>query len=174
MGEIGPDVVLDNPAYIHPSAYIYGKVHIGNGASIWPNVVIRCEMHEVVIGEKTNIQDFAMIHISSRGGTIIGKYCSITHHCTIHGCRIGDYCLIGINSTIMENCVIGNNCIIAGHSFLKAGTIVPDNSIVMGAPAKVVRTQNNFERTKLNADVYYENALAYARGHYRGWDPESR
>jgi carbonic anhydrase/acetyltransferase-like protein (isoleucine patch superfamily) len=126
----------------------------------------------VVVGEYTNIQDFCMLHEGSTTGTIIGSHCSITHHCTIHGCTIGDNCLIGINTTIMDGCIIGNNCIVAGHSFLKEGTVIPDNSIVMGTPGKVVRTQNNYVRCRLNAFLYYRNALAYARGEHREWATE--
>tara|TARA_R110000850_G_scaffold16124_42_gene50493 strand:- start:3483 stop:4073 length:591 start_codon:yes stop_codon:yes gene_type:complete len=169
MSEFGPDVTINNAAYLHPTALIYGRVNIKKGVSLWPYTVIRSELEEVVIGEYTNIQDFVMIHIGSSTGTYIGSHCSITHHCTIHGCTIGDNCLIGINTTIMDDCVIGNNCIVAGHSFLKEGTMIPDNSIVMGTPGKVVRTQNNYARCRLNAFMYYRNALAYSKDQHREW-----
>lgn len=123
-----------------------------------------------MIGAYTNIQDFAMLHIGDGTPTLIGSHCSITHHCTIHGCTIGDNCLIGINATIMDGCVIGDNCIIAGHAFLKEGTVIPPNSIVMGSPGKVTRTQNNYVRNRLNAFLYYKNALAYAQQNYRAWE----
>lgn len=169
MPEFGPDVILNNPAYVHPSAHLYGKITIEEHASIWINVVARAEHKEIVIGSHTNIQDFVMLHIGDTSGTYIGSHCSITHHCTIHGCTIGDNCLIGINATIMDGCVIGENSIVAGHSFLKEGTIIPPNSIVIGAPGKVVRTENNFIRNRMNAHLYYKNALAYAAGQYREW-----
>lgn len=170
MPDFGPDVILNNPAYVHPSAHLYGKITIEENASIWINVVARAEHKEIVIGSHTNIQDFVMLHIGDTSGTYIGSHCSITHHCTIHGCTIGDNCLIGINATIMDGCVIGENSIVAGHSFLKEGTIIPPNSIVMGAPGKVVRTENNFIRNRMNAHLYYKNALAYAAGQYREWN----
>jgi carbonic anhydrase/acetyltransferase-like protein (isoleucine patch superfamily) len=165
-------VVLDDPAFIHPTAQIYGKVHIKEGASLWPNSVIRSEVYEVVIGERTNIQDFVMIHVGKMTGTYIGKNCSITHHCTLYGCKVGDNCLIGINSTIMDGCKIGNNCIIGEHTLLSKGTIIPDNSIVMGCPGDVVKTKNNYADNKLSALLYYRNALAYNKGNHREWsDP---
>lgn len=170
MGFIGPDVVMRNPAFVHDSAHLYGRVTVEEHASVWVNVVARAEHKQIVIGAYTNIQDFVMLHIGDRSDTIIGSHCSITHHCTIHGCTIGDNCLIGINATIMDGCVIGENSIVGGHAFLKEGTIVPPNSIVMGAPGKVTRTQNNFIRNRLNAFAYYKNALAYASGNYRAWD----
>lgn len=173
MGFVGPDVVLRNPAYVHDTAHLYGKVTVEEHASIWANVVARAEHKQIVIGAYTNIQDFVMLHIGDRTDTIIGSHCSITHHCTIHGCTIGDNCLVGINATIMDGCVIGDNSIIGGHTFLKEGTIIPPNSIVMGAPGKVTRSQNNFVRNRLNAYAYLKNALAYASGNYRAWDEAS-
>lgn len=165
----GSDVILNNPAFIHDTAHIYGKVRLEEGSSVWANAVIRAETHEVVIGEKTNIQDFVMIHIGWNTGVYIGKYTSITHHCTLHGCTIGDNCLVGINTTIMDGCVIGNNCIIGGHTFLKEGTIIPDNSVVMGVPGTVVKTKNSSEANLMNALVYYKNGIAYSSGNYRLW-----
>lgn len=156
-----------NTAFVHPSVQIYGHVKFGEGSSLWPYVVIRAEVHEVTIGVKTNIQDFVMIHIGGMSGTVVGDYCSITHHCTLHGCTIGNNCLIGINSTIMDGCVIGDNCVIAGHTFLKEGTVIPDNSIVAGIPGKVIKTKNNHDANFFNAMMYYENALGYSDGDYR-------
>ncbi len=169
MGMIGPEVALRDAAYVHDSAYLYGKISVAENASIWINVVARAEYSEIVIGPYTNIQDFVMLHVGNNTGTHIGSHCSITHHCTIHGATIGDNCLIGINSTIMDGCVIGDNSIVAGHTFLREGTIIPPNSIVMGAPGQVTRTKNNYVGNRLNAYLYYRNALAYAQGQYRAW-----
>ena len=170
----GPDVVLDAPAFIHPTAQIYGKVRIGRDASLWPYTVVRSEFYAVEIGPMTNIQDFVMIHIGGNCGTSIGAHCSITHHCTIHGCTIGDNCLIGINATIMDGCRIGENSIVAGGAFLKEGTEIPPNSIVMGTPGKVTKTRNSWVANRFNAWLYYQNALAYSRGFHRVWDgPEA-
>ena len=169
MPLFGPDIVLDNPAFIHPSAQLHGKVTVGSQASIWCNAVVRAESYEVVIGPYANVQDFVMIHVGAATGSIIGSHCSITHRCTIHGCRIGDNCLIGINSTIMDGCEIGDNCIVAGHTFLRENTRIPANSIVMGVPGEVRRTENNYVRNRINAYFYYRNALAYAKGEYRDW-----
>ena len=172
MENIGPDVNCEKAAFIHSSALMYGKVNLNEGVSIWPNVVIRSESEEVEIGAYSNIQDFVMIHVGYTTGTYIGVHCSITHHCTIHGATIGDNCLIGMGSTIMDECVIGDNCIIAGGSFLKERTIIPENSIVMGTPGKVVRTQNNWVTNRHNAWMYYKNATHYAKGLYRAWADE--
>jgi carbonic anhydrase/acetyltransferase-like protein (isoleucine patch superfamily) len=166
---MGPDVPVDPTAWVHPTAQLYGDVEIAGRASVWPNVVIRAESQPVRIGARTNIQDFVMVHIGGGTGTIVGEDCSITHHCTLHGCTIGDRVLVGIGSTVMDGCEIGENSIIAGHAFLKEGTIIPPNSIVMGAPGKVVRERSNAAANAFNAWMYAENAAAYARGDYRLW-----
>ena len=170
MRKFGPLVELDNPAFIHDTAEIFGKVRIESGVSIWPHVVIRAETGENIVGAHTNLQDFVMVHIGDSRGARIGAHCSITHHATVHGCTIGDNCLIGINATVMDNAVIGDNCIVAGHSIVPEGAQIPANSIVAGVPAKVVKSRNNFVANRLNAFGYYYNGLAYAKGEHRAWD----
>ena len=157
-------------AYIDPTARIFGNVDIGEAASLWPYAVVRAESHIVRIGRFTNLQDHVIVHVGFHSGTIVGDYCSITHRAVLHGCTIGDNCLIGIGATIMEGAVIGDNCIVAGHSFVADNTVVPANSVVIGTPAKVVRTANNFVANRVNALLYHRNALAYARGDHRAWE----
>ena len=165
----GPLVEIDPAAFVHPSAQIYGKVRLEAGASVWPNAVIRAEMYEVVIGPRSNIQDFVMIHVGNGMGTRVGADCSITHHVTLHGCTLGDNVLVGIGATIMDGSVIGENSIIAGGSFLKEGTIVPPHSIVAGVPAVVKASRDCGAANRFNAWLYAENAAAYARGEHRFW-----
>ena len=157
-------------SYADPTARLFGRVEVGENASLWPYSVIRAEGLHVSIGAFTNLQDHVMVHVGYHKPTIVGDYCSITHRVTLHGCTIGDNCLIGIGATVMEGAVIGENSIIAGNSLVSDGTIVPPNSIVMGTPGKVVRTLNSFVANKLNALMYWRNALCYARGDHRGWD----
>lgn len=170
---LGPDVKLHEPAYIHPSAFLYGDVTLQEGATIWANVVMRAEMYRIVIGRNSNIQDFVMVHVGDGADTIVGENCSITHHVTLHGCTIGDNCLIGINATIMDGCVIGENSIVAGGTFLKERTVIPPNSIVMGMPGKAVKTRNNARANAFNAFMYRRNGEAYAQGDYRVWAGEA-
>jgi carbonic anhydrase/acetyltransferase-like protein (isoleucine patch superfamily) len=167
---LDPAIDVSAAAFIHPTACAYGDVRLGQGVSLWPYVSIRTESRETSIGEMTNIQDFVMIH---GGGVKIGAYCSITHHCTIHVCEIGDNCLIGINVTIMDGAVIGDNCIVAGGAFITEGTVIPANSIVMGSPGRVRREHNSYVANRMNAWMYHRNALAYARGEYREWGSEA-
>lgn len=156
-------------AWIDAAASVYGDVTIGEGASLWPGVVIRAELLSVTVGRFVNLQDHVMVHIGYATPTVIGDYASITHRVVLHGCTIGENCLIGIGATIMDGAVIGANSIVAGHSFVREGQVMPPNSIVMGTPAKVVRTADNFVANRLNAWLYHRNARAYAAGDYRAW-----
>ena len=167
MGHIGDGVALDDSTYVHETAYLYGKITIGAESSVWPQVVMRSETHEIRIGERSNIQDFVMVHVGAVTPTIVGDDCSITHHTTIHGCTIGDRCLIGINATIMDGAVIGDNSIVAGHSIVRENAEFPPNSIIAGVPAKVVGTRDNGAANAKNAEFYRQNAINYAAGRER-------
>ena len=163
----GKDVFLDNPAFIHPTALLYGKISIGPGSSVFPYVVMRSEAHEIRIGARTNIQDFVMFHVGNHTPTIVGNDCSITHHVTLHGCEIGDNCLIGINSTIMDGAIIGANSIVAEHSLVRAGQEFPENSIIAGSPAKLIKMRDCSGGNLMNARIYGVIAKGYAEGRDR-------
>jgi carbonic anhydrase/acetyltransferase-like protein (isoleucine patch superfamily) len=159
-------------AWIDETVRVTGDVGLGQGVSLWTHSVIRAECTEVRIGPYTNLQDHVMVHVGFTLPTIVGAYCSITHRVVLHGCTIGDNCLIGIGATLMDGVVIGENSIVAGHTLIPEGKVVPPNSVVMGTPGKVVRTANSFIANRLNAWLYHRNALAYARGDYRAWTGE--
>jgi len=164
MAHIGPQVTLNDPAFVHDSALLFGKVTLGPGSSVWPYVVTRAEMHEIIIGARTNIQDHVMIHVGYATPTIVGEDCSITHRVVLHGCEIGDRVLIGIGATIMDGAKIGSNSIVAGHSIVTEGSEFPENSIIAGSPARLVTTRDNGPANLANARFYHMNALNYAQG----------
>ena len=119
----GPDISIENPAYLDPTARLYGKISLGEECSLWPYAVIRAEAHEVRLGRYVNMQDHAMIHIGFGMGTTIGDYCSITHKATVHGATIGENTLIGINATVMDGAQFeavarGRNARSGFHEFL--------------------------------------------------------
>lgn len=163
----GPRVEIAPDALIHDTALIHGKVTIASRVSVWPHVVIRAEADQVEIGEGTNLQDFVMVHVGMNTGTKVGRNCSITHHVTIHGCDIGDDCLIGINATVMDGARIGAGSIVAGHAIVMENAEFPPNSIIAGVPAKLIRTRDNTVANRANADWYWRNAQAYAHGIHR-------
>ena len=163
----GPLIRISDKAYVHETALIYGQVDIADDCSVWPNAVIRSEVHEVLIGKGSNVQDFAMIHVGYNHPTIVGEMCSITHHATIHGATLGNNVLIGINATVMDGAVLGDNVIVAGHTIVPEGMIVPENSIVAGVPGKIRGSRDNRAANIQNAEFYIQNGRNYARGIHR-------
>jgi len=171
--EFGPEVKLEKPAFVDPTARIFGRVSAGEGSSFWPYCVIRAEGAAVRIGRWCNIQDTVVIHVGGGNGTVIGDYVSIGHRAVVHGAEIGDDCLIGIGSVVMDRAKIGRRCVIGAMALVPPGTEIPEGSVVMGVPGKVVSSRDNFVQTRRNALVYYRNALAYAQGRHDGWRGEA-
>ncbi len=161
---------IDSSVWLAPGVQIYGRVSIGAGSSVWPNAVIRAECEQVRVGRMTNIQDFVMLHVGYDVPTVIGDFCSITHHSTIHGATIEDCCLVGINATLMDGAVIGTGSIVAGGAFVTEGSEFPPDSIIAGVPAKLLKTRESARENRLNAWLYHRNAQGYLRGEHRSWD----
>jgi len=161
---------LDATSWVAPSAQLFGAVALGPGVSVWHNAVLRAECQEIRIGRMTNIQDFAMVHVGFDEPTRIGEFCSITHHTTVHGCVIGDHCLIGIGAVVMDGAVIGDGSIVAGGAFVTEGSVFPPGSIIAGLPAKVIRERDSARANRLNAWIYHRNMEFSRRGDNRAWD----
>jgi carbonic anhydrase/acetyltransferase-like protein (isoleucine patch superfamily) len=170
-GGNGPkaDQKIDPSVWIAPSAQLYGAISIGRDASVWHNAVLRAECERIEIGRMTNLQDFAMLHIAYDNPTIVGEFCSITHHATVHGCTVGDHCLVGIGATIMDRAVIGEGSIVAGGAFVTEGSVFPPHSIIAGVPAKKIGERDCARANRLNAWMYQRNAEFTRRGNYRAW-----
>ena len=164
MQDIHPSV------WLAPGAQLYGRVHIGEGSSVWPRAVMRAECHAIRIGRMTNVQDFVMIHVAYERGTLVGDFCSITHHATLHGCTIEDEVLVGIGATIMDGAVIGHGSIVAGAAFVKEGAVFPPGSVIAGVPATMIKSRDSGRENRLNAWQYHRNAGCYRRGEHRAWD----
>lgn len=143
--------VIDPSAFIAENAVIIGDVVIGSDASIWYNCVLRGDVNFIRIGDRTNIQDGTIIHVS-RGAefpTIIEHEVTVGHSATIHGCYIETGSLIGIGAIILDGARIGRNSLIAAGSLVTPNTVIPERSFVMGAPAKVKRPLSDEEVTDL-------------------------
>jgi carbonic anhydrase/acetyltransferase-like protein (isoleucine patch superfamily) len=167
MGHRGPCVDADAAAFVHESAWLYGRVTLGEGASVWPLAVMRSELHEIRIGARTNIQDHVVIHVGTTTPTIVGADCSITHRATLHGCEIGDACLVGIGATIMDGARIGAGSIVAGHAIVSEGVEFPPCSVIAGVPARRVAERDSSEANRTNARFYEAIARRYALGEDR-------
>jgi len=149
--------MVGNKIYVDPSAVIIGDVTLSDGVSIWPCAVLRADMNRIEIGENSNVQDNATIHCCHDYPTIVGKGTTIGHGAVINGARIGNNCLIGINSTILDGAVIGDECIIGANAIVTAKVEIPPRSVVMGVPGKVVRANDpSVLDTARNSSVHYQ------------------
>ena len=126
--------------FIAPNATIVGEVTMGNDCSVWFNAVIRGDVNKIILGNKVNVQDGAVIHCTyQKCGTIVGNNVSIGHNAIVHGCVINENVLVGMGAIIMDNAQIGSNSIIAAGAVVLENTIVEPGSIYAGVPAKKVK-----------------------------------
>jgi gamma-carbonic anhydrase len=149
--------MIHESAFVAENAVIIGDVEIGENASIWYNCVLRGDVNFIKIGDRTNIQDGTIVHVS-RGEdfpTIIENNVTVGHSATIHGCYIETGSLIGIGAIILDGARIGKNSLIAAGSLVTPNTIIPERSFVMGAPAKVKRELTDGEVNDLQQ--FWEN-----------------
>ena len=152
----GKKTNIDRDAFIAESADVMGNISIGKGSSIWYGAVARGDMNYIKIGQFTNIQDNATVHVDTNFPTLLGDYVTVGHNAIIHGCEIGDNTLIGMGSIILNGAKIGKNCIIGAGSLITEGAIIADNSLVIGSPGKVRREISDEEVKSIreNAEIY--------------------
>lgn len=127
--------------FVAPTASVIGDVVIGAESSLWFGAVVRGDVFPIRIGARTNVQDNAVVHVTGgKAATTIGDDVTIGHLALVHGCTIGDRCLIGMGSIILDGAVVEDDCLIAAGSLVPPRMRIPSRSLVMGRPAKVVRT----------------------------------
>jgi len=137
LGEFSPKFAKH--CFIAPSASVIGQVLAGRDVSIWFNAVVRADNALITLGEGTNVQDAAVLHVDPGVPLKTGKRVTIGHKAMLHGCTIGDGSLIGMNAVVLNHAVIGKNCLIGANALITEGTRIPDGSLVLGSPGKVVR-----------------------------------
>ena len=157
---------LGRGVYIASHAVVLGDVTLGDYSSVWYHAVLRGDINRIVIGHHSNVQDNAVLHLADELPCVVGNYVTIGHSAIVHACTVGDECLIGMGSIILDGAVIGEQSIIGAHALVTQGMPVPPGSLVLGSPAKIVRALTNEERVSLKqwAEKYVENA-AYCLKH---------
>jgi len=163
---LGQSPKIDPTAYVAPSAVVIGAVTIGPKASVWHQCVLRGDIERIEIGEGSNVQDGAVVHLADDLGVKVGRHVTIGHMAMIHACTIEDECLIGMKATVLDGAVIGRRSIIGAGAVVTKNTIVPPGSLVLGMPAKVVRHLTEEEQAGLRdwAEKYVTVAAAHG-----GW-----
>jgi len=125
--------------YVAPGAALVGSVRLAAGVSIWHGSVLRADLNRIEVGARSNVQDGSVVHVGDRDPALIGADVVVGHRAVIHGCRIEDGVLVGIQATILDGSVIGQGSVIAAGAVVTAGAQIPPRSLVVGVPGKVKR-----------------------------------
>lgn len=161
---------IHETAFVAPSADVIGDVAIGSESSVWFQVVIRGDVNTIRIGDRTNVQDHAMLHVTRKKSPLkIGDDVTIGHRVTLHGCTVGNRILIGMGAIVLDDAVIGDDSIVAAGALVTKGKAFPAGSLIMGSPAKAARNLTDEERAflKQSARNYVGDSAEY-RSYVRG------
>lgn len=167
-GGIHPQV--PESAYVHHSAQVIGDVVLGENSSIWPMAVIRGDVNRIRIGNNSNVQDLCMLHVSHRrpedpegAPLIIGDNVTIGHQVTLHGCTIGDECLVGIGTIVLDRAVIESRVMVGAGSLVPPGKVLKSGHLYLGRPVKEVRplTEEELAHLKYSAEHYVRVMHSY-------------
>ena len=127
--------------YILKGAVVSGDVELGENVSVWHNAVLRGDSGKITVGENTNIQDLCILHEK----TTVGKNCTVGHGAILHGCTVGDGCLIGMGAIVLNGAVLEEGCLVGAGALVTGKTVAPRGSVLLGSPAKIVKTLTDEE-----------------------------
>jgi carbonic anhydrase/acetyltransferase-like protein (isoleucine patch superfamily) len=132
--------------YVDPSAVVIGRVTIGDDASIWPTAVLRGDVHEIQVGARTSIQDGSVLHVThdshhAPGGRacIVGSDVTVGHRVVLHACTVGNFCLVGMGSVVLDDVIIEDHVILGAGSVVSPGKKLESRGLYVGSPARRVR-----------------------------------
>ena len=165
--------LLADGVYIHCAATIIGDVVIGEHSSIWPNAVVRGDVNSIRIGSNSNVQDSSVLHVNHRSGVdpkgaplVIGNNVTIGHSVILHGCTVGDECLIGMGSIVMDKAVVHKHVLLAAGSLVPEGKVLESGYLYVGRPAKKIRalTPEEIAFFRYSANNYVQLKEQYLLG----------
>ena len=156
---------IDPSVYIADTATVVGEVTIGKSASVWFSAVVRGDIAPVRIGEASNIQDGAVLHVGHGHPCLIGRRVTIGHGAMVHGATVKDDVMIGIGAIVLNGAVVGEQSLVAAGAVVTEGMVIPPGSLVMGLPARVVRpvSEKQKETIRAAADNYVNYSAEYKR-----------
>ena len=158
-------------AYVHPDAVVIGDVRIGAQSSIWPGAVLRADFGQIIIGERTSIQDGTILHTTHEWSTVIGDDCVVGHNAHLEGCTVENRCLVGSGSVVLNRAIIGAGSLVGATALVPEGLHVPEDCLALGNPArpKPMDTKKYAQWINSGARGYTNNAKRY-RGALRRID----
>ena len=163
IGEKTPNVQA--ALFVAWNAEVAGSVTLAADTSVWFSATLRGDIQPITLGRGSNVQDGATLHVDFDLPCIVGEGVTIGHNAILHGCTVGDDCLIGIGAIVLSGAVIGKECIVGAGALVTEGKIFPPRSLILGSPAKAVRTLDAaaIEKVRENGKVYVR--LAAEAGH---------
>ena len=147
---------MEKQVYIAPNAVVVGDVFLGKDVNIWYGAVLRGDSGAITVGDGTNIQDNCVVHEETK----IGRDCTVGHGAIVHGCTVGDGCLIGMGAILLNGAVLGEGCLVGAGALVTGKTVAPAGSVLLGSPAKIVKTQTAEEMAALREDAAHYVNLA--------------
>lgn len=162
----GSAPVVAGDAFVAPGAVLAGRVRLSPGSSVWYNAVLRAEAEDIVVGERSNLQDNVSCHVDAGYPLTIGADVSVGHNAVLHGCTIEDGSLVGMHATVLNGAVVGAGSLLAAGTVVLEGAIIPPGSLVAGVPGKVRRELTAEEREGIlrNAGAYLRHVEEHAAG----------
>ncbi len=161
-----PELPEGEPLWIAPDAHVIGRVRLGQDVGIWFGAVLRGDNELIEVGDRSNIQEGAMLHTDIGHKLTIGADVTVGHHAILHGCTVGAGSLIGMGATVLNGAVIGEGCLVGANALVTENKVFPPHSLIVGSPAKVMRTLDAAAVAKLlgSAKGYVTNANRYRAG----------
>jgi len=152
--------------FVAPNAAVVGRVRLGRDASVWFNAVLRGDGNDIRVGDRSNVQDTAVLHVDNDAPCTVGNDVTIGHGATVHGCTVGDNSLIGIGAVILSHAVIGKYCLVGAGALITERKVFADRSLIIGAPARRIRELTDEECRGLEASArhYVERGREYRLG----------
>jgi len=165
IGDKAPDVA--QALFVAWNAEVAGDVRLAAGSSVWFSATLRGDIEPIIVGRGSNVQDGTVLHTDFGLPCVVGERVTIGHQAILHGCQVGDDCLIGMGAIVLSGAVIGKESVVGAGALVTEGKKFPPRSLIIGSPAKAVRTLDDaaVEKVKHNGEVYVKLAGEAARGY---------
>lgn len=164
----GHDPEISDGAFVHPGAWVIGRVRLGPDASVWPGAVLRGDTDWISVGAQSNVQDGAVLHADEGVPCTVGARVTIGHNATVHGCTLEDEVLVGIGAVVLNRARVGSGSIVGAGAVVPEGTEIPQGSMVLGVPARVVRPTTDEQRAGIEHSARHYVRMIEAHRDDRG------
>ena len=159
--EDGWEPQIHHDAFVHPEAVLIGRIVLGAYSSVWPGAVIRADDNTITIGDRSSIQDGAVLHCTGEFPTTVGNDCTVGHNAHLEGCTLEDASLAGSGSVILHGAVVSSGALVGANALVAGGKTIPPNAMALGVPAKIREDAHSVELNLLSSANYVERSARY-------------